>query len=94
MDWSELIARYGFPIVCCIALAWYVFYQTKSFRDELKEERATREAMQKEFHTALNELQEAHNEESRRTIEALNNNTLALQRLSDRLDSERSEEVT
>lgn len=88
MDWGELIGRYGFPIVCCIALGWYVFYQTKSFRDELKEDRATIAAMQKEFHSALNELQEAHNEESWKTIEALNNNTLAIQKLSDRLDQE------
>lgn len=88
MDWSELITRFGFPIVCCIALAWYVFYQTKSFRDELKEERAATAAMQKEFHEALNEIQKEHNEESRKTIEALNNNTLAIQKLSDRLDAE------
>jgi len=93
MDWTDLLSRFGFPVVCCIALGWYVFYQTKSFREELKEERAARAAMQKEFQDSLSELQKERSVESKNTIEALNNNTLAIQKLSDRLDAEGRKET-
>lgn len=75
MDWANLINNQGLPIACIIALAWYVLYLSKSFKAELKE-----------FRESLKSVQDAHAEESKQTVEALNNNTIALQRLSDKLD--------
>ena len=31
MDYVQLISTVGFPIVACIALAWYVKYMTDGF---------------------------------------------------------------
>lgn len=78
MDWIEFIKSLGFPIACCGGLAWFVVYQMKNFKEELKE-----------FRNSLSEIRKSREEESRRTLEALNNNTLALQKLSDRIDHEK-----
>lgn len=73
MDWIQLISSLGFPIVACIAMAWYTKYQTDNYRTEVKD-------MQKE-----------HKEEITKVTEALNNNTLALQKLCDKLENEDKE---
>lgn len=39
------------------------------------------------FKNELKELRDAHEEEMMKSIEAINNNTLALQRLADRLEA-------
>lgn len=77
MDWSNIasiIASIGFPIVACIAMALYVKYITDLQRTETKE--------LNEQHT--NEMMAFKDE----MTAALNNNTLALQKLCDRLDRE------
>ena len=86
MDWAKLIDNQGFPIVCVIALAWYVVYLSKNFKAELKDVRQNFTNELKEFRETLKGVQDAHAEESKQTVEALNNNTVALQRLSDKLD--------
>lgn len=38
MSWESVlqaITTVGFPIVCCIAMAWYVKYSTDQSRDEV-----------------------------------------------------------
>lgn len=38
MDWQALvqaISTIGFPIVCCVAMAWYVKYTTDKNREEV-----------------------------------------------------------
>lgn len=38
MSWESIlqaITTVGFPIVCCIAMAWYVKYSTDQSRDEV-----------------------------------------------------------
>lgn len=77
MDWASIasiIASIGFPIVACIAMGLYVKYITDLQRQETKElnEQHTTEMM------AFKDEMTA----------ALNNNTLALQKLCDRLDRE------
>lgn len=64
---SKLIASYGFPIVMCLLMAWYVYDTNKKHREE------------------VDKLNEQHKEEMKQVTEALNNNTLALQRLCDKL---------
>lgn len=64
------ISQVGFPIVCVIAMAWYVKYITDENREE------------------INRINEKHDTEMKEITTAINNNTLALQRLCDKLGSE------
>lgn len=68
-DIVTIISTLGFPIFSCIALGWYVKYQTDNNNKEVAE-------MRKE-----------HQEEINKVTEALNNNTIALQKLCDQIDN-------
>lgn len=75
MDWSMLasiITSIGFPIVACIAMALYVKYITDLQRTETKELNAQHTQEMLAFKDEMKD--------------ALNNNTLALQKLCDKLD--------
>lgn len=71
MDILTLLSNYAFPIVCCVAMGFYVKYSTDAYREDVKE------------------LNREHKEEIAKVTDALNNNTLALQRLCDKMDAER-----
>lgn len=64
----QAIGTLGFPIVCAVAMGWYVKYVSDKNREDI----AT--------------LNEQHQQEMKEVTTALNNNTLALQKLSDLLD--------
>lgn len=72
MDWTQLISTLGFPIVCCVALAIYVTKITEQNREDTKElnKRHTEEML--EFKEDIKE--------------ALNNNTIALNKLCEKLE--------
>lgn len=75
MDWANIasiIATIGFPIVACIAMGLYVKYITDQQRAETKELNAQHTQEMLAFKDEMKE--------------ALNNNTLALQKLCDKLD--------
>lgn len=77
MDWNSiaaLITSIGFPIVACIAMALYVKYITDQQRLETKE---LNENHTKEMMAFKDEIKEA-----------LNNNTIALTKLCEKLDKE------
>lgn len=79
MEFSDiltLIGSYAFPIVMCVAFFWRQYKSDEAFRKELED---LREAHQED--------REAHQEEMLKSIEAINNNTQALQRLVDRLEA-------
>lgn len=63
-----LITSVGFPIVACMAMAWYVKYTTDQNNAEVKS------------------MRQEHQEEMAKVTEALNNNTLAIQKLVDKLE--------
>lgn len=65
---------YAFPIVACIFMAYYVKDMSKSNREDTK---ALNEQHTKEMNAFKDEVKEA-----------LNNNTIALTRLCERLDRE------
>ena len=65
---SSMLANFGFPIVMCGAMAWYVWYMSNKHREE------------------ISEINRRHKEEMDQVTQALNNNTLALQRLCDHLE--------
>ena len=62
------ITTVGFPIVCCLGMAWYTKYSSDKNRED------------------VNRLNEEHKQEIGQVTEALNNNTLALQKLCERMD--------
>lgn len=68
-DVATLISSFGFPIVACLGLAWYVKYQTDNNNKEVKE------------------MRQEHQDEIAKVTEALNNNTIALQRLCDKFEN-------
>ena len=59
----RLIGNYAFPIVSCVAMAWYVKYTTDTNNAEMRS------------------IREEHKSEMAQVTEALNNNTLALNKL-------------
>lgn len=66
----QAIGTLGFPIVCAIAMAWYVKYMTDRNREDIYK------------------LNTQHQQEMKEVTTALNNNTLALQKLSDVISKE------
>lgn len=34
-EWVQVISNLGFPIVCCIAMAWYVKYMSDKHQGEI-----------------------------------------------------------
>lgn len=72
MDWVQLISTLGFPIVACVCMALYVKEQTKNNREDVKE---LNEQHSKEMIDFKDEIKEA-----------LNNNTIALTKLCEKLD--------
>lgn len=69
-DIMTAITTVGFPIVCCIAMAWYVKYTTDKNKEEVEK------------------LNDQHREEMKEVTTAINNNTLALQKLCDLMRTE------
>lgn len=75
MNWEYLISSVAFPIVACIGMAFYVKYITDKNREDTKE------------------LNKQHSDEmlvfKSEIKQALDNNTLALQKLCDKLDNQK-----
>lgn len=67
-DILNAITTVGFPIVMCIACAWFIKYTTDKHRDE------------------VNDLNKAHAQEMDKVTQAINNNTIALTKLLERMD--------
>lgn len=68
------ISTVGFPIVCCLAMGWYVKYNTDRQREDTKELNAQHSAEMLAFKDEIKD--------------ALNNNTIALTKLCEKLDKE------
>lgn len=70
--WVQLIGTVGFPIVACICMALYVKEQSKENREDIKL------------------INEQHNKEMTefkdQFVQALNNNTIALTKLCEKLE--------
>lgn len=70
--WIQLISSVGFPIVACIVMAMYVKEQNKANREDVKELNAQHSKEMDAFKVEIKE--------------ALNNNTIALTKLCEKLD--------
>lgn len=75
----QIVSTLGFPIVMCGAMAWYVYHISETHRKD-----ATRR--EEEHRQEVEKLNERHKEEMEKVTEAINNNTLALTKLCERMD--------
>lgn len=78
MNWIEIVQSLGFPILASCACGWYVKYITDK-NDDKTEKQA------KYFQENLDKMELRHSEALEKITEALNNNTVALTRLTERL---------
>ena len=76
-NYVQLIGTLGFPIIACISMALYVKEQTKNNREDVKELNAQHSKEMLEFKEEIKT--------------ALNNNTIALTKLCEKLDERRWE---
>ena len=74
-NYVQLIGTLGFPIIACISMAIYVKEQSKNNRDDVKELNAQHSKEMLEFKDEIKT--------------ALNNNTIALTKLCEKLDERR-----
>lgn len=72
MDIASLLGSYAFPVVACICMAWYVMYITDKNKEETSE-------LNKQHTTVMF----AYKDELK---DAINNNTLVMQKLCDSMD--------
>lgn len=91
-DIVQMITTLGFPIVSCIFLGWYVKYSIDKYTNMIAtlnaEHRQDITKMSENHSKEINDLNTLHREETESLKDALNNNTLALQKLCDRLEKE------
>jgi len=89
-DVVQMITTLGFPIVCCIFLGWYVKYSIDKYTGMIaslnSEHREDLTKMSEQHSKEINDLNSLHRDETNSLKDALNNNTLALQKLCDKLD--------
>lgn len=77
---SQLIGSLGFPIAACCAMGWYCIRsqnQIKEINEQHREE--------------IKEINEKHSTDIQKMTEAVNNNTVALQTLCERLRNDNHE---
>ena len=80
-DFVSIIKDFGFPIACVIALFLMLMNEQKSHKEETEKLTETITDLKITFAETI------RNQESKLT-EAINNNTLVLQKLIDRIDKE------
>ena len=76
---GSLIASLGFPIVACGAMAFFIVKRSEANDAKL-------EALRKEQREDILTIQREHKEEVAKMTEALDNNTIAIERLTERLE--------
>ena len=85
MDWINIITNVGVPIGCMAALAGYVLKRDK--RDEEKDEKhnAQISSLMNAHKDEIRELQSSNASKMEALTDAVNNNTVAMTRLCERL---------
>lgn len=80
-DVITIIQTVGFPIACAVAMFVMLQSEQKAHREESEKLTETINDMKTAFNTAI------HEQESK-VAEAINNNTLVIQKLIDKIDKE------
>lgn len=77
---SQLITNVGFAITMCGAMAFFIKYIIDKHREDIKE-------LNTQHNLEITRLNEQHWSEMKEVTSAINNNTLALTKLCERLGS-------
>ena len=77
-DLIDVLQNFGFAVAMCGGMAWYIKYITD--KNDLKVEN-----MSKSYQATINKMETAHSDALEKITTALNNNTLALSKLADKL---------
>lgn len=78
-DFITIIQSVGFPIACAVAMFVLLHNEQKSHREETEELNSTITELKISFNSAIND-------QERKITEAINNNTLVIQKLLDKLE--------
>lgn len=78
-DFISIIQTVGFPIACCIALFIYLVKSNKSHKEEVTK-------LTEAFYEMRSSFAESIAQQNKELTQAINNNTLVMQRLADKLD--------
>lgn len=78
MDWSTLLMNFGFPVLACAAMGWYVYTSTNKFNETVEKLNAT-------FTATIDKITENHKAEVDSLREVIENNTLAITVLNERM---------
>ena len=78
-----LITEKGFPIVACVAIAWFCVQLIKQYRADIKE-------MSQEHHEEMSEITRQHKEDMQTMTEAINNNTMMMKEVLNHLEKGQS----
>lgn len=80
-DFITIIQTIGFPIACAVAMFVMLQNEQKAHREESAKLTETINELKNDFSAAINDQQV-------KVTEAINNNTLVIQKLIDKLDGE------
>ena len=80
-DFVTIIQTIGFPIACAVAMFVMLQNEQKAHREESAKLTETINALKTDFSAAINDQQV-------KVTEAINNNTLVIQKLIDKLDGD------
>lgn len=77
----DTIGTVGFPIAVCLILMWYIFKTTESHKAEVKNLTTT-------YEKQVQELIDKHQQECTELSNALNNNTIVMKQILERMRKE------
>lgn len=85
VEWVNILTNVGVPIGCMAALAAYVLKRDKRDEDREKQHAETINNLIAEHKAEIAELQSANGAKMDKLTEVINNNTVALTQLSERI---------
>ena len=81
-DFVQLVANYGLPAIMCAVMMYYVKYREDKNDDRM-------DAQNVRHKEEIEKLSEANKQSLSDITQALNNNTLALQKLTDYMERQK-----
>lgn len=82
MDFVQLVANYGLPAIMCAVMMYYVKYREDKNDDRM-------DAQNIRHKEEIDKLAETNKQSLADITQALNNNTLALQKLADYMERQK-----
>lgn len=81
MDWMAFLKEFGFPVFACGAMGWYIYTMTNKFNTTVQELNAA-------FTKTIDRITVQHKAEVDSLSTVIENNTLAITVLNERLGNE------